>query len=637
MVTKKYFNNRRLAVFILWFFMAITALPGSLLPDSSQEKDVQLEVLPFELGRVKLLQSPFTENRDKTLAYLKFLDTDRMLHNFRIAAGIPSKAQPLGGWEQPDCKLRGHSLGHFLSALAQAYASTSDPVFSKKIHIIVSELARCQNRLMEKGYPTGFLSAYSPDQFNLLEKLTLYPEIWAPYYTLHKILAGLIAAHELAGNRKALEVAEKTAGWVVRQLEPVPESRLQEMWNLYIAGEYGGMNEVLAELYRISGKKEYLVAARKFDKTMLLQPLSRNKDKLAGLHANQHIPQITGYLRIFDMTGNKYYLNAAKNFWKMAAGHHMYINGGVSEGEMFKDPDKFASYITEKTCETCCAYNLLKLTRQLYCHDPRPEYADYTERALYNQILASQDPKAQHTSVTYFMPLNPGGKKDYSDDYHHFTCCHGTGMENHTKYQEFIYFRSRDGQILYVNLYLPSVLNWPERGIRIIQEQRFAVSEASSFTIKGSGRLKIKFRIPYWARQGFSLTVNRQPQSTETKRKNFAILDREWKNNDKVTIRLPLKLRLERLPDIPDIAGIMAGPFLLVGLSNQKDWIHLNLDPGNLDKVIKRTDDPLVYSIGNMILVPMFRAHHRPYHAYFIIVNANNNHIGEKGDGLLKY
>jgi DUF1680 family protein len=550
---------------------------------------------------------------------LKFLDADRLLHNFRVAAGIPSDAEPCGGWEKPDIKLRGHSLGHAMSALAQAYAGSGDPVFKEKLDYIVTELAKCQERLPERGNPQGFLSAYSVDQFNELEKLTTYPTIWAPYYTLHKILAGLTAANRLAGNGQALAMARKIADWVWLQLKNVPDLRLQQMWNLYIAGEYGGMNEVLADLYDMTGDRIHLEAARKFDKNRLLVPSSQNRDKLSCLHANQHIPQVTGYLRLFDMTGETEYYEAAKNFWRMVVEHHAFINGGVSEGEMFKDPDKFASFLTPKTCETCCAYNMLKLTRLLFFHEPRARYMDYYERALYNQILASQDPAARHTAVTYFMPLNPGGEKRYSDDYHSFTCCHGTGMENHTKYQESIYSRSHGGDILYVNLYIPSILNWKERGIRVDQETRYPFQGVSTLTIRGAEELKIKLRIPFWIGGDCGVTINGTPQELDITPGTYVTLDRKWRDRDVVVLKIPFSPRLERLPDIRSIGGIMAGPILLVGKSDSRDWIHLNLDAGDLTRSIRLTDKPLEFVCQDITLIPMFKAHHHRYHSYFFI------------------
>lgn len=601
-------------IIVIFFLFSIGLSFGK-----TERETPKITVLPFKLNQVKLLPSPFIDNRDKTFAYLKFIDADRLLYNFRKAAGIPTQAKPLGGWEKPDIKLRGHSVGHFMSALAQAYASTADPAFKNKLDYLVNELGKCQDNLAKKGYPKGFLSAYSPDQFRELERLTPYPKIWAPYYTLHKILAGLIAAYQLAANQKALDIAEKIGDWVYCQLKSVPESRLQEMWNLYIAGEYGGMNEVLAELYHITGEKQYLDTARKFDKKRLLEPCSENRDKISGLHANQHIPQVIGYLRIFDMTLKPSYYLAAKNFWDMVVGHHMYINGGVSDREMFKDPDRIASFITDKTCETCCAYNMLKLTRQLYCHDPRPQYIDYYERTLYNQILASQDPRAKHTSVTYFMPLNPGGKKSYSDDYHSFTCCHGTGMENHTKYPDSIYFHSTDLSTLYVNLYIPSILNWPVKNLKITQHTQFPFKERSTFVIKGSGQLKIKFRIPGWTQKGASIKINGIIQKLDIKPGTYVTLNRNWKNKDEVTVYLPYSLRLERTPDISAIGGIMIGPVLLVGLSDKPDWIFLDLDPVNLNQSITAASTPLEFITQGIPLVPMFKAQNQCYHSYFII------------------
>lgn len=605
----------------LFLFLILIAL--SSLPNYGKEKTgiSQIKVLPFKLSEVTLQESIFTFNRDKTIAYLKFLDVDRLLHNFRIAAGIPTKAKPCGGWEKPDCKLRGHSLGHYMLALAQAYASTTESTLKEKLDYIVIELGKCQDKLPGMGNPSGFLSAYSLEQFNKLEKLITYPSIWAPYYTLHKILAGLISAHQITGNEKALDIAKKIADWVYIQLRKIPDSRLQEMWNLYIAGEYGGMNETLAELFHITGNKNYIVAARKFDKKKLLYPSSKNQDILPGLHANQHIPQITGYLRVFDMVNDPLYYNAAKNFWQMVVGHHMYINGGVSEGEMFKDRDKIASFITNKTCETCCAYNMLKLTKQLFLHDPHPKYMDYYERALYNQILASQNPKSKHTSVTYFMPLNPGGEKSYSNDYDSFTCCHGTGMENHTKYQESIYFQSNDMNTLYVNLYIPSTLNWPAKGFRIIQDTRFPFEGNSKLIISGSGKLKIKLRVPYWVQKGFTVKINGRTQKLDITSGTFVTLDRDWEDKDVIAIDMPFTLRLERLPDIKSIAGIMAGPILLVGISDQKDWINLRLDPKNLNWDITPTSKPLEFITHGITLIPMFKGHNHRYHSYFIIIN----------------
>jgi len=615
---KSYRNHKPLRKNFLVYLLAAGLLFTAVAAES-ETVPVKMKAVPFDLKEVSLRKSVFTANRDRTIAYLKYLNPDRLLHNFRVAAGLPSSAAPMGGWEKPDCKLRGHSMGHVLSALAQAWAGSGDLQLKTKLDLLVAELGKCQDAMEKRGSPPGFLSAYDVAQFERLEELTPYPQIWAPYYTLHKILAGLVAAHRLAGNDPALNIAEKIAGWVGRRLNRVPESRLQEMWNLYIAGEYGGMNEVLAELNALTGKREYLETARLFDKRRLLEPMQNNRNKLAGLHANQHIPQVLGYLRIHELSGDPMYLKAAGNFWRMVTAHHAYVIGGVSEAEMFREPDRLASYLTEKTCETCCAYNMLKLTRQLFQNDPRAHYMDYYERTLFNQILASQDPLDKHSAVTYFMPLNPGARKTYSNEYEDFSCCHGTGMENHTKYQDSIFFRSAGGDTLYVNLYIPAVLDWKEKGFRIVQETDFPCSGQVKLTVSGQGRLRVKLRIPAWAGEDIVLRVNGRIPNLKKTPGTYVILDRRWRSGDVIQLGFPVRLRLQRLPDIPDIVSILAGPILLVGVSDSHEWIHLDLDPENLERDIVSTGNPLEFRVKDLTLVPMYKAHHHGYHSHFIM------------------
>ena len=392
------------------------------------------ELKPFPLSRIALLEGPFHNAMERTTNYLKFLDADRMLYNFRRNYGLPTLGvEPLGGWEKPDGKLRGHSTGHFLVALAQAYASTGEKVFKEKAEYVIAELAKCQQLAPERGYGEGYLSAYGEYQFEELEQLQTYPNIWAPYYTQHKILSGLLACFYHLDSDRALDIAVKMADWVYARLRKVESAQLQKMWNIYIAGEYGGMNEVLAELHAITGEPKYLAAAHFFDHDKIFAPCADNVDALAGNHANQTIPKITGALRIYDQSSDTRYFALASNFWRMVTGSRMYIIGGTSEAEMFKETNRIGAFLTNKTCETCCTYNMLKLSKQLFLHQPDAAYMDYYERALYNHILASQDTRSEHGFTTYFVPLNAGGRKRYSNDYRSFTCCHGTGMENHTK------------------------------------------------------------------------------------------------------------------------------------------------------------------------------------------------------------
>jgi DUF1680 family protein len=567
-------------------------------------------VKPFNLNQVTLQTSDFTANEGRTLAYLQYLTTDMMLYDFRKTFGLSTPGTAPGGWDAPDCNLRGHSTGHFLSALSQAYASTGDTQYKTKADTIVAGLKQCQDLSVSKGWGDGFVSAYPPDQFILLESLTTYPTIWAPYYTLHKIMAGLLASYNLTGNTTALDVAKKMGLWVYNRLNALPRTQLQNMWNLYIAGECGGMNEVMAELYQITGDQRYLTTATLFDKDMILTPCTNNQDQLSGLHANQHIPTVTGWVRIYDGNSTTSYWNAAKNFWQMVINSHMYIQGGTSEGEMFRNAGQIYAYITANTCETCCAYNMLKLSRQLFFHDPQPKYMDYYERTLYNQILGSQNPQSSHGFVTYMQPLNPGGQRSYSSDTSSFTCCHGTGMENHTKYRDSIYFYSADNSTLYVNLFIASTLNWASKGFTITQTTNYPSQESTSITVTGSGALTVKLRVPFWVQSGYVVKVNGVDQGVSAVAGTYVTINRTWASGDVIDITMPFGFRKEMTPDNAAYGGILHGPMVLT--ANNTGTSYLTLSFATCTKT-----GTLTYSCSGYSLIPYYKATNIKYHTYY--------------------
>ena len=521
-------------------------------------------VFPFPMNQVTLQSgtTPFTGNRDREYSYLLFLDDNRMLYNFRVAAGLSTQgAAALGGWDAPDVLLRGHSTGHYLSALAQAYASSGNTQFLTKINNMVTQLGLCQDASPSRGYNTGFLAGYPETQFAQLEQLTTYPTIWAPYYTCHKIMAGLLACYELAGNTQALTIVTKMADWVYGRLSKLTPTLRAQMWALYIAGEYGGMNEVMAAIYAITGNPNHLTAATYFDNTNFFNSLSNNQDVLNGMHANQHIPQITGALKVYDQTNNAYYYNVASNFWDMVTGHHIYVIGGSGVGEIFQGVDVIGAKLVNNTSESCATYNMLKLTRALFYHNPDAKYMDYYERALYNHILANQDQGAAHGPTTYFMPLNPGGAKGYSNDYSNFTCCHGTGMESPTKFQDTIYAYS--GETLYVNLFIPSTLNWASRSITVTQATTFPAANTTQLTIGGAGHIVLKIRVPSWVQAGWQVTVNGAVQSVTATPGSYATIDRTWANGDVVVVTMPMAITFEATADVLTSKAVKYGPIAL--------------------------------------------------------------------------
>jgi DUF1680 family protein len=582
-----------------------------------------VSVFPFPLNQVTLQAgtAPFTGNRDRIHSYLLFLDDDRMLYNFRVTAGLSTLgASPLGGWDAPDVKLRGHGTGHYLKGLAQAYASSGNAQFKTKLDYMVAELKKCQDASPSRGFRTGYLAGYPEDQFIQLENLATYPTIWAPYYTCHKIMAGLLACYQLGGNATALDVVKKMADWVFGRLSVLTPTKRSQMWALYIAGEYGGMNETMAELHEVTGVANYLTTATYFDNTNFFNALANNQDTLSGMHANQHIPQITGALKVYDRNNDPFYYNVASNFWEMVTNHHSYVIGGTGVGELFKGVDQIAAFVVNNTSESCATYNMLKLTRQLFFHNPVAKYMDFYERALYNHILANQNQGSTHGFTTYFMPLNPGGAKGYSNDYTNWTCCHSTGIESPTKFQDTIYAFS--GETLYVNLFIPSTLNWVGRGITVTQTTSYPEANTSRLTIGGSGHIALKVRVPAWVQAGWQLKINNVVQSITATPGTYATVDRTWVNGDVVDITMPMAISFEPTPDNASVKAVKYGGILLCAAWSTSTMPTLN------QSSVTATTTPLQFNAtvnGStaVSLIPFYKKFSGTYNVYFNATGTN--------------
>jgi len=377
---------------------------------------------------------------------------------------------------------------------------------------------------------------------------------------------------------------------------------------MYIAGEYGGMNEALARLYRLSPKPEYLQAVRFFDNDLLFYPMERNIDILPGIHGNQHIPQMVGALEMYAQTAETRYYNAALNFWNITVQSHIYSIGGVGEGEMFREPNRAAAFLTDQTAESCASYNMLKLTSRLFNYTADSSMADYYERALYNHIAASHDQSGPTGGSTYFMPLSPGGRKGYDTDEN--TCCHGTGLESHLKYQEMIYRHTDDS--LYINLFTASALDWTEKGIRIIQRDGYPEGQAADIVIEGDAPFRLRLRIPGWLNEAPRLLVNGLETDYQTE-KGYAVLDRDFKNGDNIRWETPFSFRFEPSPDDKDIGSIMYGPLVMAAESDETDFLPIGLIE---TETPEKTPEPLTFVCGGYKLRPNYKLWDRPYHIY---------------------
>ncbi len=516
------------------------------------KSQVHTEAFSFDLKDVKLLDSRFKDNMERDGKWLLSIDNNRLLHSWKVNAGLRTNAKPYGGWEGLDVELRGHTLGHVLSGLALMYASTGDAAYKNKADSLVSQLAEIQDVINQGGY----LSAFPQ---NLVNRAIEGKPVWAPWYTLHKIMAGLIDMYQYAGNKQALDVVVKMSGWAYNKLKNLSPDQLAVMHKT----EFGGMMESAYNLYGITGDINDKKLAEFFYDHRVMDPLAQKIDKLAGLHANTQIPKITGAARGYELTGNEKEKTIADFFWQTVIDHHTYVTGGNSDDEHFFEPDQISKHISRATTETCNTYNMLKLTRHLFTWTADVKYADYYERALYNHILASQQ---QETGmVTYFISYTPGTFKTYSDKDNSFWCCVGTGFENHAKYGEGIYYHNNSG--IYVNLFIPSELTWQEKGIKLVQETGYPEEAATHLTIMEikNGDVPLYIRYPSWATSGASVTINGKEVKISQKPGSYIVLNRNWKAGDKIDIAYPMSLHLVTTNDNPNMAAVLYGPVVLVG------------------------------------------------------------------------
>ncbi|MBN1417226.1 MAG: glycoside hydrolase family 127 protein [Planctomycetes bacterium] len=525
---------------------------------------VPLKALAFDLRDVRLLDGPFEHAMELDRDYLLRLDVDRLLHTFRLNAGLPSTAKPYGGWEAPDCEVRGHFTGHYMTACALMYASTGDARLKERGDRVVAGLAECQAKI-----GTGYLSAY-PESF--IDRVEARQRVWAPYYTLHKIYAGLQDMYVHCGNAQALEAARKFADWAKARNDRLSDGAMQAM----LGNEHGGMNETLANLYALTAEKDYLGLSLRFNHQAVIGPASRREDRLTGLHANTQVPKFIGTARQYELTGDDSLRTASAFFWDVVVNERSYVIGGHSDGEAFSPKERLSEAFGPNTTETCNTYNMLKLTRLLYCQTARPEYADYYERALYNHILSSQNPETG--MMCYYVPLRSGSRKTFNTPEDSFWCCTGTGIENHAKYGDSIYFHDGD-ETLYVNLFIASELAWRAKGVKVRQETRYPDEESTRIllTCERPIELAIAIRHPYWATAGFHVTVNGEKAAVEIAPGSYATLRRTWASGDAIEVRMPMTLRTEGFRDNPRRLAFLYGPIVLCAAVREGEPIPIIL------------------------------------------------------------
>jgi DUF1680 family protein len=602
----------------------------------------------FPLADVRILDGPFLDAQKLDEDYLLKLEADRMLHNFRVNAGLEPKAPVYGGWESvamwADIRCQGHTLGHYLSAASMMYASTSHDEIKQRVNYIIGELKDCQD-----AGKAGLICAF-PDKSTQIDNMVAGRRaVGVPWYTLHKIFAGLRDAYFFCGNQTACDVLVKLADWAVDVTKNMTDEQFQRM----LGAEHGGMNEVLADVYTITNGEKHLVLAERFCHQAILTPLSEGRDNLNGLHSNTQIPKIIGFERLYQLTGKPQYHAAAEFFWQTVTGTRSFATGGNGDNEHFFPVTDFNHHLSSaKTMETCCSHNMLRLTRMLFAGNPAAGYGDYYEKTLFNAILGSQDPDTG--MMTYFQSTKPGYIKLFCTPFDSFWCCTGTGIENHSKYGDSIYFHGKpDGlqrDSLYVNLFIASTLNWKEKGITIKQVTSFPETAKTRLEIDTASPQKftLHLRHPAWAATA-TVSINGSKTKSSHKPGSYIELNRHWKSGDVVEVDMPMNLHSELLPGTTDTAAVLYGPLVLVGALGHEvkpgEDLHMNertigsvlnvsIDMpaftgrlADISKEIKPSGKTLAFrtdGIGqpeDVTLIPYYKMAHQHYNMYWKIQN----------------
>jgi DUF1680 family protein len=603
---------------------------------------VPVLALPLPLADVRLTGGPLKHAQELDAEYLLSLEPDRMLFYLRQRAGLqPKAAKGYGGWDGDGRQLTGHIAGHYLSAVSYMFAATGDPRFKERADYLVSELKEIQDQQGD-GYIGALLAGDGRRRAQLVDGKKRFEDLgrgviqsggfdlngmWSPWYVEHKIFAGLRDAYRLTGNRTALEVEIKFAAWADGILSNLTADQIQQMLNT----EFGGMNEVMADLYADTGDPRWLKAGDHFEHHAVVDPLAQHRDILAGKHANTQVPKLLGELKRYLYTGDENSGDAAKFFWDEVAYHHSFATGGHGKDEYFGEPDKLSNRVDGRTDESCNVYNMLKMSRLLFALQPDPKFAEFEERALFNHVLGSIDPDDGRTC--YMVPVGRGVTREYQDMQDSFTCCVGTGMENHALHGDGIYYES-DGR-LWVNFYTPSVADWKTDQAKIEVQTDFPEGEAASLKVSLRARksFTLALRRPSWAGDGFAVSINGKPVKQLPAAGTYVELKRRWKDGDTVALTLPKQLHAEPLPDNPRRVALMWGPLVLAGdlgpeeqAAAREPWpvfVAANEPLGDwLKPVAAQPGDFRSVGAGrerDVNLVPFYRLHRRTYAAYWDI------------------